>query len=691
MREGRWTTKRELTVLAAVAVVFVALRLYFALRAATIVMIPDEYFYSEIARSLAHQGTATVRGASAGFTALFYPISIAPFWGLFDVETAYRLSQVFNTICASLAALPAYFLCRQLEFRPLLRIGIATVAVAVPGLTFASYVMSDALGYLLALSAFAVGIRALARSGWRLELAYIVLAGLAAFTRIEYLFLLVVFPLSTLLLRPRHPVQTVRRFRLTFGLAVAAAVLVLVIGLGSLLGPYSSVFSLNLHPLGLVRWIGSDAYVLVFAVGVFAVPGALIGIALALARPRFLEERAFAVLALLTAASLLIEAGFLASNDFNLVQERYLLLLLPLVALVFGIAVEHERRDWLAAAAISTGLTVAILAYPLSNFSIPFKVQDSPTLAAVLQLQERFGYGNGSLAVATAAIVLLALAVATTAHPRFVLPLGLALSLAFLTAGSAIAGHHFRNDSDQIARTYLPREKNAIDRLGIDRLTYLRLPPSSRSEVVELLFWNRTIRKLAGLAGTTGVDPYGLTAARIDSDGRLLIAGAPPRQPLVIDFYGAQSTLSGGRKLLAGAEFQVWKPESELHFGFMVQGLYWDGWLASGGTATIWPDASLRSRGVLHVELTAPTGVRRIVLTFTGLGRRFAVDLSGSERRELAIPINARRKVQLGFASNTAETTPDARVVSVRAKIWFVRAKPTDTNVAPAADRYKSK
>jgi hypothetical protein len=691
MRKASRTSKRELIALAAIAAAFFALRLFFALRAATMVMIPDEYIYSEMARSLADQGAATVRGASAGFPALLYPVLIAPFWGLFDVGTAYRLSQVFNAACASLAAFPAYFLCRRLEFRPLLRLGIATLAVAVPGLTFAFYVMSDSLGYLLALSAFAVGIRALARPGWRPELAFIVLAGLTAFTRIQYLVLLAVFPLAALLLEPRRPLQTLRRFRLTFGVGGATAAFALVIGLGSLLGYYHSVLGYDFRALELVRWFGSDAYVLVFAVGVFAVPGALIGVALALAKPRFLEDRAFAALALLSTSSLLIEAGLVASNGVDLVQERYLLLILPLIAVAFGIAVEHERSDWLTAAAISAGLTVVMLAYPLSAFSVSLKVQDSPTLGAVLQLQEWFGNGNAALAVATIAVALLALAVAAVARPRLALPLGFALSLVFLGAGSAIAGHRFVANSDQVARNYLPREKSAIDRLGIDRLSYLRVAPSSRSEVVELMFWNRSISKLTGLAGTGAVDVGGFTPARVDRSGRLLVAGAPPRQPVVVDFYGARSTLSGGRRLLTGGAFQVWKPDPELRFDLMVQGLFWDGWLSSRGLVTVWPGLSLHSRGILHIELTAPAGKKRTRLSFTGLGHRYAVDLSGGELRTLTIPIDARGRAQLKFNSNTAETTPDGRFVSVRARIWFMRARPTSTNVAPTANRYKSK
>lgn len=686
----RWTTRRELIAVTLVAAGFLTLRLYFALRSATMVMIPDEYIYSEIAYSLAHEGSATIRDASAGFPALLYPLSIAPFWGLFGIDTAYHLSQALNALCASLAAVPAYLLCRQLGFRPLLRVGISILAIAVPGLAFTSYVMADPLGYLLALSAVAAGVKALARPGWRFELLYLVLAGLATFTRIQYVFLLGVFPLAALLGEPRRPLAAVRRFRLTFALAGAAVLVALAIGLSSVFGYYKGVLHLHLHPLELVRWIGSDLYVLIFAVGVFVVPGALIGLALALTRPHKPEERAFALLALLTAACLLIEAGFYASNGSDRVQERYLLLLLPLVAVAFGIAADHARGGWMAAAVISTAILLTMLSYPISGFNAAVKVQDSPTLGAILQLQNRFGSGNAALAVTTVAMALLALAVAASTRPRILLPLGLGLSLAFLSAGSAIAGHRFRTNSNRVAAYFLPPDRDAIDSLSLGPVTYLRTSPNARTETVELMFWNRSIRTIAGLARTGPVDAYGFTPARVDDSGRLLIAGKPPGGPIVVDTYGTSSTVSGGRLIYATKQYQVWQPRPRLRFGLMVQGLFYDGWLGAWGSVDVWPDTSGWSRGVLHLVLGNPVDGKKSGLVFVGLPHSYQVDVGPGRPRRLDIPIDVHGKVHLSFEASRADTAPGGRFVSVHARIWLTRKlapSATSTNVAAVGNR----
>ncbi|MGD0166609.1 MAG: hypothetical protein ABSC51_04865 [Gaiellaceae bacterium] len=687
MRVRERIGRGELVALGAIVAASIIARLILAHETVTMMLVPDEYIYSEIARSLALYGSVSVRGTSAGFPALFYPILISPFWGSFDVETAYRLSQALNVIFASLAALPAFFLSRRLGFRPLLRLSIAALAVVIPGLAYASYVMADSLAYLLALSAIAVGARVLAQPSSRGELAFIALAGLAAFSRIQYLFLLPIFPLAALLLEPRRPLRAVRRMRLTFALAAAAAVLTLTLGLGSVLGYYNGVLDFSFHPLDIVRWIGSDAYVLVFAAGVFVVPGALIGVVLALAKPRRVEERALALLAVMSAAALLIEAGFYATNGSNRVQERYLLLLLPLVAVLFGIAVEHGRNIWRPTAAISAGLFLIMLAYPLTNYDSPTQVQDSPTLVATLQLQQWLGSGNAPFVVANIALVLLALAVLASARPRLTLPLGLALCVAFLGAGTAIAGKRFHDDSVYVADTYLPHDKSAVDRLQLGRVSFLRTPLSSRTQTVELMFWNRSIRELNGVGNTWGVDAYGFTPATIDRSGRLLVAGVPPRRPVVVDYYGTQSDLLGGRRLLTEAMFQVWKPDPELRFGFMAQGLYFDGWLASSGDAIVWPDASGWTRGVLHIELDGPGGDTRIKLSFSGSGRSFTVLLSGTGKRRITIPLSLHGHGELKFRSNMVRVLSDGRLTSVRGRIWFDRARSMSTNVARAQNR----
>src|SRR6187401_1329439 len=86
-----------------------------AWRRATPGYFPDEYMYSELGRSLLESGTPLVRGESAHFLPLLYPLLTAPAWLWDDVEVAYRTVQGFNAVAMSLAAVPVFLLARRLR------------------------------------------------------------------------------------------------------------------------------------------------------------------------------------------------------------------------------------------------------------------------------------------------------------------------------------------------------------------------------------------------------------------------------------------------------------------------------------------------------------------------------------------------------------------------------------------------
>src|SRR6266480_1015694 len=77
--------------------------------------LPDEYIYPSLARSFAEHGRPLIRGAGVHFPALLDPIVTAPVWLVTDDPVrAYRLTQGIHAVLFSLAAIPAYLLCRRL-------------------------------------------------------------------------------------------------------------------------------------------------------------------------------------------------------------------------------------------------------------------------------------------------------------------------------------------------------------------------------------------------------------------------------------------------------------------------------------------------------------------------------------------------------------------------------------------------
>src|ERR671936_887395 len=88
---------------------------------------------ASLARSLAEHGRPLIRGAGAHFPALLEPLVTAPVWlATTNPVTAFHLTQALHAAFISLAAIPAYLLCRRLELPPWLALAIAPLAVCAP-------------------------------------------------------------------------------------------------------------------------------------------------------------------------------------------------------------------------------------------------------------------------------------------------------------------------------------------------------------------------------------------------------------------------------------------------------------------------------------------------------------------------------------------------------------------------------
>ncbi|MGH3037624.1 MAG: hypothetical protein ACRDMU_10635, partial [Gaiellaceae bacterium] len=298
----------------------------------------DEYIYAELARSLAETGRPLIRGVSAGFPALLQPLLTAPAWLVEDVETSFRLVQTFGALFMSLAAIPVFLLARRVGLGTGPGLAVAALAVLVPDMVYAAWVVAEPVAYPLALGAVLAGTAALARPGPRWQLAFVALAGLAAFARAQFVVLPVCFLAAALVmgLLERRLRATLREQALVVGLLAVPLAVLVAIGPGPALGFYEGVLDLELTSPEMMKWVGVDAMLLVYASGVVLAPGALLGLWLALRRPRTRAELAFGALAVPLILALLVEAAAYGLGG-DRVQERYFFYAVPLVAIAFAL------------------------------------------------------------------------------------------------------------------------------------------------------------------------------------------------------------------------------------------------------------------------------------------------------------------------------------------------------------------
>ncbi len=601
---------------------------------------PDEYMYAELGRSLLESGEPLVRGESAHFLPLLYPLLTAPAWLWDDVEHAYRTIQAFNSVAMSLAAIPAFLLARRLRVGDRLAVGVAALAVLLPELLYSSAAMAETLAYPLALATAAAAVAALERPSLRLQLAVLGFSGLAAFTRLQ----LAVLPLCYLAgvvavgSRDGRLRATLREHRVAAGATAVAMAVGLGAALTGMVGIYGELTAYSVEPLAASKGFGANALVLAYAAGWVIVPGALIGLALALARPRGRAELAFGAFVLAELVILLVQASVV--GDAGRIQERYAMYALPLLVVAFGL---YASRGWphLRANALLAGVAAtAAAAVPLAGYAAGGGSSQSIVLAALRELEGRLGdVGLASLAVAAGAAALSAAVLAVAyARPRLATPVALSVTalVALASTGAAFA---FQHEARTALRTaFLPSDPSWVDAAGEGTVTLLVAPRSTRADLLATLFWNRSVRQLALLDGAGRTDAFAVVEPNVDGAGRLDL----PPGPVLTDSHGSTVLLRDAERIASGPTKTLWRTTGAPQLELLLAGRYFSGLMAAEGGIRVWPrEPGGRIAAWLELELTA-AGTAPVP---------FEVELPGGRSLEVTMPTRTAKLVRVPVCS----------------------------------------
>src|SRR5262249_43071480 len=193
--------------------------------------------------------------------------------------------------------------------------GTAALAAPAPPMLFTGMLLSEPFAYPLALAVVAVALAVVEHATLRLQAALLVLGALASLTRLQLAVLPLCAVATVLVVAARE--GRLRRYLPLVGVTALGLSRALAFTLVHRLG-YS-----HLAPkVPDARIAGLDVYVVLLATGVAIVPSALVGLALALVRPRTRAELAFGLLTSLFIAALVGQS--VLWGDTGQVQERYL-------------------------------------------------------------------------------------------------------------------------------------------------------------------------------------------------------------------------------------------------------------------------------------------------------------------------------------------------------------------------------
>lgn len=626
---------------------------------------PDEYIYGALARSIA-EGKLTIRGVPAHFPALLEPLLAAPFWLAGDIGVAYRLTLVMHALAMSIAIVPVYFLARLLALKRWQALGAATFTASLPSLVYTSYLTADAVAFPLALNALCLAVMCLVRPTGRRQVGFVALAGLASLARVQYVILIPAFCGAAIVCNGGNPLHVLLRFRVMVATLTGSVVLAFAGGLLSL-GYYRSVLDLAFDPVGLLHWAAVDLMLLAYAAGWVLVPGALVGLALALTRPLSQAERAFAALIAFYMAFLLGEAALYASNGSERFQERYLITLLPLIPIAFSLWARRLPVASRPAAVIAIVLLGISAVVPVSGYLAGTGKQDSPFLSGVFYFTGELGsYGAGALLVAGIAAALTGVALAAVAVPRIGVPLALggAIVVSAVCAAGAVAHDH--EIAQGVREQLVPAQASWIDK-AVDRpVTVLIAPGNLRPIVSEHLFWNARLQQVAVMAGADPVDSFSNLPAGVRENGLLSIGGKTATGPVLVEEYGSTVELQDASVLSQGGTARLWRPNGPIRLSVLGLGRFFDGWWTTRSGIVVWPRLDGRVDLELRMTMWLPRkAVHAVRLRIAGAGRDDVVALAPGERRQVRIPLVIRRTTRLSLTVVGAALELGNRPVSV--------------------------
>jgi hypothetical protein len=628
----------------------------------------DEYLYAELSRTLADSGEPLVRGSEAHFPALLQPILTAPAWFLDDVGDSYAAVKWIGALAMSVAAVPTFLLARRLGLGRFLALGVALVTVATPSMLYASWVVSEPFAYPLALGAIAAGTVALADGRRGPQLAFLLLAALAAFSRAQFLILPFCYLAGVVLLglRQRALRRTLREQILVLSFVVAPLTLALILAPSRLLGPYESI-GIDADLSALPGLLGRNALATAYSSGWVLVPGALLGLWLAFTRPRSRIELAFASFCAPFATILLVQASLV--GDVGLLQERYTFYLVPVVGLAFAL---FASRGWPARRVhglVVAALVMAAVAVPLTFDAAEAGGKHSAFLFAVHRLDQLLGHAeSGSLAFAAAG-ALLGLSVAVLGRrPRIATPAALGLAFSFCVVASVLAVDFDRRNTSFVRASFLPSERSWIDEAELGDVALVR-GLGLKTDAMEQLFWNRSVNRVLLLPGAEPFDSFGAEPLSFAPDGALIAGGRAVRSPLLVDERATRIELHGAVAVGQSSGFRLWRATGTPRLALYAAGYYKDGWLAPRVGLNVWAPPGSSLAGRLSFVVSAPEFLPAPVRLRVGAGeQRVEFRLRQGASRRVTLPvcaeqawagvIQADRGISLGNRIGSARATP---------------------------------
>jgi hypothetical protein len=349
------------------------------------------------------------------------------------------------------------------------------------------------------------------------------------------------------------------------------------------------------------RIAGLDVFVLLLAAGAALAPSALVGLFQAVARPRTPREQAFGVVSALFSIGTVVQC--VLWGDVTLVQERYLIYLLPVLLIGFCLRRSRAQRHPLAEIGVAAAMATTAAVVPLASYSIDDASRLVPTLDAVARVQDALGSASSAAAVfALGGTALAAIGAATVVLRRG----ALSTMLVSLAAAAAILGlsTSYGSNLASIARhNFLPPDAHWIDHAGPGDKTLVLVGKASKAGTLVNLFWNPSVAHVVRMPGAFKADWLDDPLAPANANGVLHVHGKPLTGTVVVSSDPlAIVVLAHARRVGNSGPITAWHTNGPARLGILLDGRTLTGAALRTGALRTW-----ETGGWLEVPVGAPT------------------------------------------------------------------------------------
>lgn len=576
---------------AVAALAVLSLLLWEAAARKTPTIFGDELEWSQLSRAIAATGHAARRGDPTPFKSL-YAYFIAPWWWIHSTSAAYSAIKYVDTLAMSLAAVPTYLLARTMTSRRLAALA-ALASLCTSAMYYAGFLIPETIAYpWFALCAW-VSVRALAGGGRRWIAAAVVVDLVAIEVRSQLATVSAAFVLAAVVLWVTGPRG--QRLRRSWGvwdhIGAALLLLGLLIVANRLASPHAQQWAfVTQHWQGRMWSLGMGAAsALALGLGVLPVIGGLGSLWLPERRgdPHWRAFAAYLGASIVTIwLYTAVKAAFLSTNFATRIEERNLIYLGPLL-LVGAVLYFSARRPWLPGALIATGFTTWLVLYYGYQLEYPYFEAPGYGIAAMANRDWHWTPHDIRLALAVASGVALLIVLAhrffgARAWAKALLLLAAATSVTWMLTAEIASS----NGSATASRQYLqgvPTPPDWIDvatRGGGTTFLGEHVTGGQTLRVNLLEFWNRSVKHIWTLDGTSPPPGHGLTPDLLNRNGEL---SNDPGLPYVVATTGIDLV---GDLVTSAANYTVKRVAHPWRFRQAVYGVDDDGWISADSATT---------------------------------------------------------------------------------------------------------